>query len=73
MSNPKELVNLKAIFQALDLNGNGFLEKSELEGYLNLRGFSQKESDELFMVADVNKDGKISVKEFIKAFSKTYE
>lgn len=62
-----ELELLKA-FQVFDKNSDGFIDTDELMGImLNLgEGISREEATEMLNMADLNGDGKVDYKEFIK-------
>ena len=54
-------------FKKIDKDGNGFLSKDEIKGVLesNAQKWGHIE-EEIFDKADENKDGKISIEEFMK-------
>ena len=56
-------------FKALDRNGNGIVERVELEAVLKESGFSRAEAEQLIREVDLNGDGKISLEEFLKGFT----
>jgi Ca2+-binding EF-hand superfamily protein len=68
MSNPTEKQYLIEVFKALDSNGDGIIQRAELDRVLKESGFTRQEADELFKYVDVDKDGKISLQEFLKGF-----
>ena len=53
--------------KSIDLDGNGYVDRSELRKYVNSTGFnvSENELDDLMKGIDDNEDGKISLEEFI--------
>lgn len=57
-----------AAFQAFDKNHDGFLSKDEFRYILMCMGkkFSEAEVNEIFVEADLNKDGKLNYKEFVE-------
>jgi hypothetical protein len=57
---------IKTVFDKFDLNGNGLIEKAELEQASSDLGenISSEEFKECFKVMDENKDGAISLQEF---------
>lgn len=61
-------------FQVLDCNGDGVVDIGELqEGFRNLGIFlGQDVEEKIFIIGDVNKDGKLDFEEFMKYF-KDYE
>ena len=50
--------------------GSGFIERSELEGFLHIQGFSPLHAKQIFEITDTNNDGRISIEEFMHTFSK---
>ncbi len=67
----KEKENLRAIFMALDKNGDGTLTKEELlEGYAKFYGNRERaraEVESLMAKADVDNNGSIDYSEFLLA------
>jgi len=62
----KRKQHLRAIFQTWDMDGNGFITKEELSLILNKLGkMTSQEIEYLMSEADTNKDGNISLEEFI--------
>ena len=59
----------------MDQDGNGFVDKSEMERFLASKNISEKYRDEiiekLFGEADVNHDGKIQLNEFVELYWQT--
>ena len=57
-----------ALFRALDTNRSGFIERSEWANYLKIRGtlVSEEKALESFDSIDKNKDGKLSINEFVE-------
>ena len=66
-SNEEMEVYLRELFKIGDVNGDGVLSKAELSRLLALSGFAfdEKQVGEVMERADVNKDGKIQLEEFI--------
>jgi Ca2+-binding EF-hand superfamily protein len=69
----------KAIFDVLDLDGDGSIDAKELRVGMRLFGFGSpifstpgmtEKVNEIFKGMDTNKDGKISFKEFSEALKK---
>ena len=66
-------LNLKApkpfepdYFEEIDRDKNNEIDYRELFNYLNSKGYSKQDIDELFSTFDINNDGKISRREFYK-------
>jgi hypothetical protein len=61
------LINMEADFNAIDKDGTGYVEKSELREMASELAyrFSEEELDALMKDTDADKDGKISLGEFI--------
>ena len=72
MSNPKEKQYLTEAFKALDTNGDGTVQRAELDKVLKESGFTRQEADDLFKFVDADKDGKISLQEFLSAFQMSH-
>jgi len=60
---------LVAMFQEIDKNGDGQLEKGEIKTYLGNRGVTDEDIESMIKGADQDGDGKISSSEWIKALS----
>jgi len=61
---------LMQIFEALDVDGDGLIEKDELiQGYMKVMGqvYSQEELDKIIKEVDVNQSGVIDYSEFVMA------
>mmetsp|Transcript_79977 Transcript_79977/g.222446 ORF Transcript_79977/g.222446 Transcript_79977/m.222446 type:complete len:152 (+) Transcript_79977:138-593(+) len=58
----EEIDGMRQAFQALDRNGDGFIDKEELA---ELEGLSRAEVDQIFREADTNNDGLIGYDEFL--------
>jgi len=58
-------------FKKFDKDSSGLIDRSEMRRLLRMQGiqYSQSDFDELFLLFDVNNDGKFSYGEFVKAFS----
>ncbi|KAG7487639.1 hypothetical protein MATL_G00025670 [Megalops atlanticus] len=72
---PTEENELMKAFRKLDLNGHGYISHSELHKVLTLRGekMSPEEVNEIFSLADSNKDGKFDYREFCRLLASTAE
>ena len=67
----EQQLQLKAKFEALDLNGNGRLEQSEVAACLKDMGLSMSDDEINNMVEefDADSDGKLSYMEFLRMMS----
>lgn len=65
--NPK-LAEMKSIFDSLDTDKSGFIERSEFKKLLKESGFTDKQADDMIQRTDNDKDGKINFKEFCDRF-----
>ena len=65
----EQVLELKAAFQQMDTNGDGFVTKDELKAMLSGLGEPVDDSvvDEMVAVADTNGDGKVDFNEFVAA------
>ena len=65
----EQIEELKAAFQQMDANGDGFVTKDELKTMLSSLGEPVEDSvvDEMMAVADINGDGKVDFNEFVAA------
>ena len=65
----EQVEELKAAFQAMDSNGDGFVTKDELKSMLSGLGEPVDDSviNEMINVADTNGDGKVDFNEFVAA------
>eukprot|EP01065_Artemidia_motanka_P012024 TRINITY_DN16561_c0_g1_i1.p2 TRINITY_DN16561_c0_g1~~TRINITY_DN16561_c0_g1_i1.p2 ORF type:complete len:329 (+),score=138.21 TRINITY_DN16561_c0_g1_i1:86-1072(+) len=74
MPSGNESEKLWQLFQDIDVNGNGYIERDELQRFFSVLGlfeFSEPQVDEYFVHADSNRDGVLSYAEFAK-FSGTH-
>jgi len=65
---------LRQLFNIVDTDNSGYLDKSEVTVALNLLGFNwlgEKQVDKIFARADVNGDYEISLEEFMEETPKT--
>ena len=70
MSLSAEQINeLKAAFQQMDANGDGYVTKDELKAMLSSLGEPVDDAvvNEMMNVADVDGDGKVDFNEFVAA------
>ena len=60
---------LETLFKELDKSGDGFLDRSEIEVLLKRSGKEYGPDDVQAIIndADINRDGRISFKEFVDA------
>ena len=67
----EQVEELKAAFQAMDSNGDGFISKDELKSMLASLGEPVDEAviNEMIALADTNGDGKVDFNEFVAAAS----
>ena len=63
---------IKETFGIFDKHGNGFISKAELRNVMINLGerLKDKELDEMIKVADIDHDGQVNYKEFIKVITK---
>jgi len=64
-----ESERLWQLFQDIDVNGNGYVERDEFQRFFSVLGlfeFSEPQTDEFFVHADSNRDGVLSYAEFAK-------
>lgn len=59
---------LEEIFKAVDENGDGFIDKAELQGLMqeNEMALTCEQIRQLIQLADINGDGLIDLSEFIQ-------
>jgi Ca2+-binding EF-hand superfamily protein len=69
MSSQQENNYLRAAFVAMDKNKDGFIDRNELDSFLDSSGYTRQEGDELFKLVDVDGDGRININEFIRGFA----
>lgn len=60
--------NVKEIFEAWDLDENGFIDKEELASCCSELNLSQEQLNSLFIQLDLDGDNKISLDDFSKGF-----
>jgi calmodulin len=67
----EQVEELKAAFQAMDSNGDGFISKDELKSMLASLGEPVDDAviNEMIALADTNGDGKVDFNEFVAAAS----
>jgi Ca2+-binding EF-hand superfamily protein len=67
---PREQDVRKAFLKA-DRDGDGFLNKADIMAFLKRHGIdaTEQEVSDAILFADSNRDGKITMEEFIAAFS----
>jgi len=58
------------LFNQFDLNLDGSLERSEIETGLKNMGYDDAAISEFWEIADLNRDGNISLDEFISMWTK---
>eukprot|EP01060_Flectonema_neradi_P035177 TRINITY_DN6397_c0_g1_i1.p1 TRINITY_DN6397_c0_g1~~TRINITY_DN6397_c0_g1_i1.p1 ORF type:complete len:325 (+),score=50.13 TRINITY_DN6397_c0_g1_i1:157-1131(+) len=61
--------HLWKLFQDIDVNGNGYIERDELQRFFSVLGlfsFTEVQVDDFFISADTNRDGVLSYAEFSK-------
>ena len=65
--NAEQILELKAAFEQMDSNGDGFVTKDELKAMLSSLGDAVEDSvvNEMMAVADLNGDGKVDFNEFV--------
>nr|CAX76378.1 16 kDa calcium-binding protein (Egg antigen SME16) [Schistosoma japonicum] len=59
-----------AVFNSLDKDGNKLLTRDEIEQCLKSLGVSESFAEKIIKEIDLNKDGKISLDEYLKALRK---
>ncbi|VDM97382.1 unnamed protein product [Thelazia callipaeda] len=71
VANPQSL-SLKAVFDELDVNGDGFITRSELRTAFQRMGHNLSDSDikAIYNQVDVNRDGKINLEEFCQMMAR---
>ena len=60
--------NADALFETIDTDGSGEIDKSEFSAHLSKSGFSRVTIAHIFDVLDVNSDGAISREELRRSF-----
>jgi Ca2+-binding EF-hand superfamily protein len=72
---PEELQKLRAEFKAIDLNGDGRVDKLELDRFLMSKGIEEGHRqtivEELFVKCDEDNNGRIDLDEFVKHYLDT--
>ncbi|GLD49699.1 EF-hand calcium-binding domain-containing protein 7 [Lates japonicus] len=70
-----EETELMRAFKKMDVNGDGYITHSELEKALTTRGekMTTEEVNAIFLLADINKDGKLDYAEFCRLLVSTVE
>ena len=71
MLKEEEERDLRAAFAVFDSDGNGFISRQELKQALILLNESEDDVDALLLQADIDKDGQISVEDFLVILSST--
>merc|ERR1719474_153202 len=73
MSQNEESDELREVFKAFDIDGNGFISASELSHVMTKLGekLTDEEINEMIQEADTNKAGKVSYEEFVAIFKRT--
>ncbi|MBN3302278.1 EFCB7 protein, partial [Amia calva] len=72
---PTAQSELLKCFKKIDVNGDGFITHSELHKVLTSKGekMSPEEVNDIFALADCNRDGKLDYNEFCRLFVSTAE
>ena len=75
MNDPEEERRLTQEFKAIDLDGNGKIEREEMAEFLAKKGVDEEHRgqivDELFSKCDVDANGKIDLAEFVSHYVTT--
>ena len=68
----EEMAKLRAEFKAIDLNGNGRVDRLELDRFLMSKGVEEGHRqtivEELFVKCDEDQNGQIELDEFVKHY-----
>ena len=67
------LLSLHRVFQSVDADGNGELDRDELRSHMgrSFANYSEAAIDEIFRQIDANDDGTITQEEFREAFGRS--
>ena len=64
--------NMRALFDQIDADNSGTIEKNELLRFMKDKGLSKPNIDAIMQSADENRSGKIELHEFAMAFENAY-
>lgn len=67
--NRKQLLSkerLEKVFRMFDIDGNGFISRKELKNIFAENNLNEETWDKIITAIDPNKDGQISLKEFVE-------
>lgn len=75
LNDPEEEKRLHDEFKAIDLDGNGMIEREEMAEFLAKKGVDEEHRgqivDELFSKCDMDANGRIELKEFVSHYVTT--